>query len=55
MHASSDRSDFIKRLSIVTLKRTLLILVMVFTGNGYSQTPQEQTNVTISDYLIAID
>jgi tetratricopeptide (TPR) repeat protein len=55
MHASSDRSDFIKRLSIVTLKRTLLILVVVFTGNGYSQTPQEQTTVTISDYLIAID
>ena len=55
MHASSDRRDFIKRLSIVNLKRTLLILVMVFTGNGYSQTPQEQTTVTISDYLIAID
>ncbi len=36
MHASSDRRDFIKRLSIVNLKRTLLILVMVFTGNGYS-------------------
>jgi tetratricopeptide (TPR) repeat protein len=28
---------------------------MVFTGNGYSQKPQEQTTVTISDYLIAID
>ncbi len=55
MHASSDRRDFIKRLSIVNLKRTLLILVMVSTGNGYSQTPQEQTTVTISDYLIAID
>ncbi|MFT7113061.1 MAG: hypothetical protein ACI9PC_001682, partial [Porticoccaceae bacterium] len=27
MHASSDRRDFIKRLSIVNLKRTLLILV----------------------------
>lgn len=55
MHASSDRRDFIKRLSIVNLKRTLLILVMVSTGNGYSQTPQEQTTITISDYLIAID
>ena len=55
MHASSDRRDFIKRLSIVNLKRTLLILVMVSTGNGYSQTLQEQTIVTISDYLIAID
>jgi len=55
MHASSDRRDFIKRLSIGNLKRTLLILVMVSTGNGYSQTPQEQTTVTISDYLIAID
>ena len=28
---------------------------MLSTGNGYSQTPQEQTTVTISDYLIAID
>lgn len=55
MHASSDRRDFIKRLSIVNLKRTLLVLMMVSTGNGYSQTPQEQTTVTISDYLIAID
>jgi tetratricopeptide (TPR) repeat protein len=55
MHVSSNRRDFIKIVSIVSLKKILLILVIVFTGNNYSQTPQEQTTVTISDYLIAID